>query len=238
MKGLIILGVIVIGVFVAWQHYFPRYTHRYVMTLEIEVDGEVKSGSAVIESIWQKQPKIGEMRQWSTRARSGGPIVDLDDKGVIAVALRATYFRWHENLKSAKPVLASRIPLIAFAKKLYEGEQRGTFLEREEILRRLSKLNSTAQLKENKLPGFIWFPDPDEPNSASPIYPDEFERVLGKGIRFRRVTITMTNAPIENQLDQTFLWLKAMRENEIEYGSSPGGPVFKVTARALMGKLE
>jgi hypothetical protein len=58
MKFLIGLAVVIASIYGAYKLAYPTYTHRYRLTIELEVDGVAKRGSSVIEVRAWSQPKL------------------------------------------------------------------------------------------------------------------------------------------------------------------------------------
>ncbi len=57
-KWLIVTALILAAPIVCYSIFFPTFTYRYRMTMEVMVDGVVHSGSSVIEIRMVKQPPI------------------------------------------------------------------------------------------------------------------------------------------------------------------------------------
>jgi hypothetical protein len=77
------IGVLVVGY---WYKY-PNYACRYRLTVNIEVDGKLHSGSSVIEVTWHGGPEIGDVGPYSPTMRGQAALVDLEDRGVVVATL-------------------------------------------------------------------------------------------------------------------------------------------------------
>jgi putative lipase involved disintegration of autophagic bodies len=82
MKALGVVAASVIGATVVWQVAFPTYTHRYRLTVSIEIDGQVHTGSSVIEIAYVGQPKLPNVGAfapavWLTGHSLGGGLAGL-----------------------------------------------------------------------------------------------------------------------------------------------------------------
>src|SRR6266852_2768355 len=87
LTALVVL-VLGVGALVAGYMYkYPNYTYRYRLTVNIEVDGKVRSGSSVIEVTWHGQPELGDVGPFHPRIRGQAPLVDLGDRGVVGASL-------------------------------------------------------------------------------------------------------------------------------------------------------
>jgi len=58
MKWLGIACVAIVAIFVLYKISYPTQTYRYRMTVNVEVDGQMRSGSSVIEVKVAEQPAI------------------------------------------------------------------------------------------------------------------------------------------------------------------------------------
>ena len=82
--GIIVLCVVlVIGGGVAWcKLAYPTYTYRYRMTVEVMVDGAIRSGSSVIEVQIHTQPNLLANPTIVPKVRGEAVLVDLLACGV------------------------------------------------------------------------------------------------------------------------------------------------------------
>jgi hypothetical protein len=49
MRGLGLTVLILLGLYAGWKLAYPTYTYRYRLTVDVLVDGEIKTGTGVIE---------------------------------------------------------------------------------------------------------------------------------------------------------------------------------------------
>jgi hypothetical protein len=82
-----LVGACLIAAVVVGRAAFPSYSHRYRLTVSVEVDGEVHSGSSVIEVTWRGQPEIGDVGAFQPSIRGQAAFVDLGRHGAIVAAL-------------------------------------------------------------------------------------------------------------------------------------------------------
>jgi hypothetical protein len=61
----------ILGLVILWAWRYPTYTHRYWLTIAIETDGVVHSGSSVIEVRWAGQPALGDAGNLISAVRIG-----------------------------------------------------------------------------------------------------------------------------------------------------------------------
>jgi hypothetical protein len=58
MNRLGIIALAIVGVFALYKLSYPTYSCRYRMTVNVKVDGQMRSGSSVIEFQISKQPRF------------------------------------------------------------------------------------------------------------------------------------------------------------------------------------
>lgn len=68
-----------------WKINYPTYIYRYRLTIALEVDGKVHTGSSVIEVIWKGGPEFGDVGPYHPNVRGQGVWIDLGSRG-IAIA--------------------------------------------------------------------------------------------------------------------------------------------------------
>jgi hypothetical protein len=177
-------------------------TFRYRLNIAVEVDGEVKSASSIIQ-VWYEQ--YGSQNAAGARGgswyRGVAPVIDLGSHGMLFAGMehRFGYFSWRKEkygLACQRPVDAASLPkvyglhAIALA-KLREGKR---------------------ELADGNYPPFIWFPDGGTWQDAKEICPEEFSRVIGADVTLRSVSIDPApEAPLLHKLQIHAPWLDQMR---------------------------
>jgi hypothetical protein len=182
--------VAVIGGGVAWCSLtYPRYSYRYRMTVEVDVDGTLRTGSSVIQVTAQKQPVwIWGVVPVLYGVKGEAVFVDLG-KGRNVVGLLASG-PTGQNVDYPAGVVPT---LFGFG---YTDAD----------LRKYSTLRGTRDLPPRLLPTFITFTDLDDPKTARVVRPDQFGQVFGPGVRFKRAWIETTNDPATRDIDQKLAW--------------------------------
>ncbi len=51
-----VLGALAAGLYLYYQWAFPVYSYRFRVTIEVDDNGKVYSGSGIIQSSWQNAP--------------------------------------------------------------------------------------------------------------------------------------------------------------------------------------
>jgi hypothetical protein len=203
-----LVAVFVVGS-IAWLYiaeYLDTYWFRYRMTVEIEADGKVHTGSSVIEVAYTYN-RFGGLRKWYTRVRGVAPIVEIGRYGTIVAALSMDYADYGRQdlaagYKSGEreiPLPADSIPFGAFGVN-----------EPKQLNAKLGKVNLT---KYN--PSFIWIPASGNWQDARQLYPMDFGATISRSVRLRDVTVEPTTgggAPVRVKIENVPRWLVELRE--------------------------
>lgn len=199
----LIVGAVVVLWFV-YQSNYPSYTHRYRLTIEAEVDGQLKSGSGVVQVTWEKQPQIGEAPPWISRVKGQAVFVDLDAYGAL-LALPSGG-EGASGLYSDNSTGPAFLGLLAFADTL--GIASGYLTT--EALVALSRLRAQTELQANNMPRLAILLNKADPRSAHLVRQSQLQALNGPAVRFRRALIEITDDPITTDLATKLPWLKAM----------------------------
>jgi hypothetical protein len=177
--GIIMLCILaVIGGGVAWCNFaYPTYIYRYRMTVEVNVDGVVHSGSSVIEVHFSKQPRVlPEVLPVIAKTTGEAVFVDLGGgRNVIALLAsgpNASNYNFPDQI----------VPRLFDINILNDGE-----------LQKVTSLRGRREIPEQYLPTFVTLSDLSAPRSVRVVKPDEFSQVLGPGVRFKGASIEMTD---------------------------------------------
>lgn len=191
-KALVILALIILVTVVLFKLMYPTFTYRYRLTIETEVDGEVRRGSSVIEVSFQRNPPIAAI-PWSPRTTGQAAAVDLGGKGVLV---------WlpggGENV-SAPFLFLRAYPRYASRPASFPPDRTG--------LREVAATPLSTFLQAGNLPGFAWLPDRNDRTSAKPVYPNQLPWDVAPGIRILSVQIETTDAPLTRDLGKLLPWL-------------------------------
>jgi hypothetical protein len=193
--GIIAVGlVLLIGGGIVWYALaYPTYTYRYRMTVEVIVDGVVRSGSSVIEVRLNRQPKfLSEVPRVRSEFTGDAVFVDLG-RGRNVVALLAA--------EAGKQTDFPMLVVPAHYKLSYENDD----LPKYSRLRGQWTLSPDA-LPPSQMPTLITFVDINDPFSAKVIYTHEFPKIFGEDVREPVFKITMTDEPVTKGIERRFPW--------------------------------
>lgn len=161
------------------------------MTVNVEADGKVYSGSSVIEVRLTKQVQLTtEMPPLKTEVSGEAVFVDLGGgRNVIALLASGANAR---NSDHPKYIVAKHFNLS------YEDRD----------LVKFPKLQGSWI--ESELPTIITFTDLNDPKTARVVL--SFDEVFGPGARLGDVTIEMTGAPVTRGIEQKLPLLLTYRD--------------------------
>jgi hypothetical protein len=189
MRSLGVVAVcLIIGAVVVWEMAFPSYSHRYRLTASVEVDGEVHSGSSVIEVTWRKQPEFGDVGPFKSTMRGQATFVDLGKRGAIVAAL------------DAGDASTSSTNATFLAMKAY-GVTRGY-----DAYRVIAQQSGRRDLAADNMPLLIWFENSADPTTARVADPSALSSALGSTARLAAAYVEITNAPIVIDIDKKLPW--------------------------------
>lgn len=192
----LVLGIA--AMVVLYKHFYPTHSYRYRLTVNIEADGKVHSGSSVVEVTWYAH-FLPELVSFSPELRGQAALVDLGNHGVVVATLinGEDYGPARDGAWGAIWIMPGA---YGFGTSVYE------------LPAALPKLRGKRDLALNNLPRFIWFSNPQNPTTARKILVPDFPAVLGPSVRFAGATVEITNNPLVIDIRDKLPWLKALEQ--------------------------
>ncbi len=189
------------------------YSVRYRLTFSVEVDGETKTASSVINVAYYGSDSVGAsgVRGYSS-VNGVAPVIDMGRHGWLVAAMAEFGSEWHRRktkygLACSKPRSAAQLPAVF-------GLRAGDLVKLRNVRR---------ELDQNNYPAFIWFPASEPYTMAKQLCPEEFDIVIGADVKFRSIEIEIApDAPLRTQLGITAPWLDEIRVDQRQ-GVSFGG---------------
>lgn len=199
-KLLIVLAgilLIVIAVPIAWQIAYPTYIFHYRMTVEVMVEGEIKSGSSVFEVEIKRQPEhfIVPTPPITVRWRGEAVFVELgNDRNLVAALYTGKY-----STSRDYPVWV----LPATFKHSY--------LDRD--LKQYAFPRGPREVPPDQLPVFVTFSDLSDVRTARIVPPHNFGEAFGRSVQLHRVFIEMVplGEPVTRQIESKLPFLQSLR---------------------------
>jgi len=205
------LWIVAVGfaAMVAWYWLsFPTYSHRYRLTIAIEADGQVHSGSSVIEVRFHFWPQfvaaLSNGNQYAIDVRGQAVLVELGARGVLVASLSSRLDR--------TAVSAPWLSLRALNPQSQMPE--GGYVVTRERLRELSGAPAHADLTPENLPQFIWFKNIADPTTAMPLKAPDFAAVIGGDARLASAKLETTDDPIVIDINQKLPWYKELENSQ------------------------
>lgn len=207
MKFLAWTAGIITALYVGFLLLFPSYTHRYRITVEVEADGKVHSGSAIWEGTFQEHKILkGLFAGGSNISMRGVPVVvNLGQRGAIVALVRPSRLR--NEYYRPTPVAAHQLALNAYygprkgRKRRFGGKIKG--------YKTVSGETEPKLLNPDNYPAFVWLRDPNNVRSAEPAPPFEWSEQIDPSVALRSITLQITSDGVSGDAQQKLPWLKS-----------------------------
>jgi hypothetical protein len=200
-----IAAILVLAVlaFVIWYKLtFPSYTFHYRLTVQVEVDGEIKEASGVIGIRWLDTPDAPNAVTFKFHAFGQALLVDLGSHGVLLVPLSASEER--EGLDAKRLPFGQQVPRT------------------HDVVERAINVRGPSQVAPHNLPQFIWQLQLNDPSSAVVVTARQFPEVISPNVRLIGVWTEVTDEPVSTGLEKEVPWIGEMyqrRRKLIMYNS-------------------
>src|SRR4051812_18867488 len=202
MKGCLvslgmIVGLAVIVVVAAFRLNFYDVHVRYRLTVEVQDGDQLKTGSSVVEALYDIQPTWS----WSgpgnhTRVIGYAPTVDLGDKGLLFLTFADATRDPAEIVERNNYVFCAGDDMYCLPFEAY-GE-RGTavpahYYDRKVPLDVLLRQSGPRDVPFPALPKFARFRNGDDPRFLVHVSPRKLSATLGPGVELKRVVLQLTD---------------------------------------------
>jgi hypothetical protein len=218
-KVLVVMVTAAVLGFIALDRYvFPSFVHRYRLTIELDDDGRVRSGSGVVQVTWTNQPKFGEAPPWVSKVKGQAIFVNLETRGAVLALLSGGYPLQDETIK----------PDFFALRALY-----GSNALSPEALDALGRARVKKELGPTELVRMLWLPDINNPATAQIVDLRRLGTTIDPKLRFRRAEIELTGDSVTTDLSKHLPWLKTMVEAERRAPPITWYGEFKLTSAVL-----
>jgi hypothetical protein len=217
-KFLAICAAIAITLDVAYLVIFPSVTLRYRLTVDVDLNGAVHTGSGVVEVFYQPLPD--SLRGISGSAHFGGEMrgyaitVDLGERGLLFVVNSSPFLTNSQTGLITLPDGASltMLPFTAFGLPLS-----GLPSEMLRIARELRAKKGPVEVPPDKLPMIVRFTDLTDLHSIEELDPRDLASSYGPGVRLANAQFELTDDPI-SPLPRTWpKWLMDAKAIELSF---------------------
>jgi hypothetical protein len=158
------------------------------MTVEVLIDGQVRSGQSVVQVRVDKQPIIGSAPPQVSRVNGEAVFVDLGGGKNVIAALAS----------------GDKAQLVDYPSYIAPALFGATFDGREPATG--SALQGIRDVPADYLPTFVTFTDLNDSATARIVKPDEFAEVFGAGTELRGVRVEMTRDPRTENIQRQLPW--------------------------------
>lgn len=197
MKRFLFLALMVLVAAVAtYKFFYPTYSYRYRLTINIEADGKLHSASSVVEVSWS----AFFLPDYHFNPELGGQaaLVDLGSHGVVVATLTAEDWGWHNS--NAGWGALWLVPRAFGVRDSNDG------------LPELANLHGKRKLALDNLPRLLWFSNPQDPTTAKTILVDDIPSVFGPSIRFAGAFVEITSDPLVIDIRQKLPWITSLEK--------------------------
>lgn len=198
MRLLLYIAIAIVGAYVAYNLAYPTYSHRYRLTLEFEAEGQVHSGSSVVEVSARQQPKVLPELGAIIRARGEATLVDLGKHGSIVALLARGQYGEDIDAPTTLALRAFKVP-----------RQSGL-----ESFRAIQRLNGKQELLTGDIPTLLAFADRSSMDTATIVAPKDLETV--RGVKLLRATVELTKDNVTHGQFEKMPWLDDLRSRRLQ----------------------
>jgi hypothetical protein len=205
MRKFLIIVLILVFAAVGWYKWsFPTASYRYRLTISVESDGQVHSGSSVIDVGYLFYPKAlwQLFAPFEDRVRGQAVLIDLGAHGTLVAALHSGTGSGHVGVNA--DALAGRAFLS------FPASASGFPVTLENV-QAISQTRGLVNLAPNNLPPFIWFPDASDVNNAQLVSPGDFASVIGDATHLTEAQLEISDDPIVLDLNKRLPWYNNLK---------------------------
>lgn len=190
-----LLVVFAVGFY--WLAY-PWASLRYEITVEVEADGEVYSGTGVHEVTLGLQPQI--LTEFAARSSFKGEAVavDIGDRGTLFMLLTGTRGRPNEPFS---PEHGYHVDPQQLVNAVFEVRASSAV-----AVRALPYRAIDDDIPFNRLPMMVRFDDITDPTTVALVNPYDLGASFGEGVALRRVHVLTTRARVTEGIEERLPW--------------------------------
>jgi hypothetical protein len=204
------IAVVFIGAVAAYLYWRNRpevLSYRYRLHLAISIDDKVATGSGIVEVVWQCGRSYGnnhdELGPCYPSLGGEAALIDLGPRGVVVATLHTG-----ENIEPVPDGAISAVWLCgnAFGNKSTAGEE----------LPALTKLSGRRNLVQSNFPRLVWFPKPDNPDTATKVTVQNIARIIDPTARITEAYVEITSDPIVIDIPSNLPWFSELRRRQAD----------------------
>jgi len=216
MKTIKIIGLVLLVLAgLAIMDVWPA-TVRYRLTLNVEENGKIATGSGVIEGSYYKEAQwlpLPSQAEWHTQVTGEAVMVDLGERGILFALLKEG-----EDSRSS----ADYIALKAFG--FMEGPIGYPVGKRLSWIADLGRrTGAKANIPFKNLPMLVRFKDINDPKTVERVDPNNLAASFGDGVKLVSASIEITFDPVTTGVEKKLGWLPSLK-GYLDGQFAGGGP--------------
>jgi hypothetical protein len=181
---------------------FSSPTVNFKLTLQVEVDGVVHTGSSVLQTRWGYQLPwlrgFGYNRVWQVGAHGEATIIDLGERGLLFELLTEP-IHYYDG-KGIDDVSITAGGMLGYLE-----------LNMDDGPEVFSRQRDPVNIPPGGLPLLVRFRDIQDPRTVEQVDPVNLTATFGPGVRFVRATIAVTDAPVTTGIETRVQWLDGLK---------------------------
>jgi hypothetical protein len=202
-----LIPVVLVAAVVAWFVWSESaITLRYRLTLFVEDNGQVVSGSSVYDTIWGgvgesvcRYTSICNSQPWHPTMWGDAVAVDLGARGILFAPFAVDPARM-SNVFTPGSVGNPAALLVA----VFNSSIGGTTWQ---LLYRIRDTRGPVDVPLARLPMLVRFGDVNDPKTVERVDPFDLAASFEPGVKLLRATIEMTKDPVTTGIEKTLPWL-------------------------------
>ena len=203
------IGLLSLITFSLSSCYSPRLSAKYSVTVDVDDNGAIVSGSSVqqIDCAFAHGISKGFGNPSTCRIKGEAVFVDLGSRGLLFILL--TEERNDQGVRRGQSNTAWGIFENA-NKNLYDpvGETEQAF---ERIITRGLPVDAPAE----QAPMLVRFRDLNDSTSVERVDPQNLEASFGRGVQIKRIRVALTNDPLTTGIETRLPWLLEGPPNQL-----------------------
>jgi hypothetical protein len=203
-----LIPVVLVAAVVAWFVWSESaITLRYRLTLFVEDNGQVVSGSSVYETVWGgvaesvcRYTSFCANQPWHPTVRGEALVVDLGARGVLFSLLTGDSARVSNVLTPGSALNSAGLLVASFGGHSIGGVTWG-------LLYRIRDTRGPVDVPLPNLLLLVRFGDVNDPKTVERIDPADLAAGFGPGVKLIRATIEITKDPVTTGIEKRLPWL-------------------------------
>ena len=197
-RGLTLFGFVVLLALGSCWWAYPSASLRYEITVEVEAEGQLYTGSSVHEETLRRQPQMLAAPPESREFKVEAVAVDIADRGTLFLLLTGTRGQSNEPFS---PEHGYHVDPEQFVNVVFEIRASSA-----QAVRSLPYRVIDDEVPFNQLPMMVRFDDISDPTTVALVNPYDLAARFGEGVQLRRVHVQTTRARVTDGIEERLPW--------------------------------